>query len=317
MESKTAQKRPADRPGVFFHIEMGVSWPTKHTRPQTNHHTTLTSSQSTRDQTNQIARRPLLSHKDPTTGPARRTGPSLLRQDDLDHQNHRREHHSSAHPRSSTVDHEDFRVRGKSSNPHGRCAPPPPAKSQSIDTNPERTTKAPCLAAKKLPEVWKALPPTPAPSTISVVDGSAVIAASQNFAPTYGAGFAERDELAMEWKVDHTDENPTIVNDRPTGWIKEMECLATAMMTIDNGFEDQWWNQGTRLVNVAGDLVPTDVVTSQYAQEGGVLGTSQKRNIRTTVDEVSIQSTRCSTMEPVSPISNLSASALNDLVYKT
>jgi hypothetical protein len=190
-------------------------------------------------------------------------------------------------------------------------------KAQPIDTHAERVTKAPCPAAKKLPEVWKALPPTPAPSTISLADRSAVVSASLPFVPPYGPGSTEREEHAMEWTVDCQDESPAIVNDRPTGWIKEMECLATAMMTIDNGFEDQWWNQGTRLVNVAGDLVPADFVTSRYAQEEGIVQVSQKKGIRTTVDEVSIQSSRCSTMEPVSPISNLSASVLNDLVYKT
>lgn len=45
------------------------------------------------------------------------------------------------------------------------------------------------------------------------------------------------------------------VDDRQQGRAREMETLATAMMTVDNGFEDQWWYQGHRLSNVAGDLI--------------------------------------------------------------
>lgn len=48
------------------------------------------------------------------------------------------------------------------------------------------------------------------------------------------------------------------VDDRTRGRSQEMQSLATALMTVDNGFEDQWWYQGSRLVNVTGSvLVPT------------------------------------------------------------
>lgn len=41
--------------------------------------------------------------------------------------------------------------------------------------------------------------------------------------------------------------------------VRELEALGSAMMTIDNGFENQWWNQGERqpmpFTPVAGDLI--------------------------------------------------------------
>ena len=37
------------------------------------------------------------------------------------------------------------------------------------------------------------------------------------------------------------------------------------MMTVDNGFEDQWWYQGPRLVNIAGDLMPSAALAERYS----------------------------------------------------
>ena len=52
--------------------------------------------------------------------------------------------------------------------------------------------------------------------------------------------------------------------------VRELEALGQAMMTIDNGFEDQWWNQGERepvpAATVAGDLI-TSNPNPQAAQQ--------------------------------------------------
>ena len=32
--------------------------------------------------------------------------------------------------------------------------------------------------------------------------------------------------------------------------VRELETLSAALMTVDNGFENQWWNQGPRLSTV-------------------------------------------------------------------
>lgn len=57
------------------------------------------------------------------------------------------------------------------------------------------------------------------------------------------------------------------VDDRERGRSAEMASLAAAMMTVDNGFEDQWWYQGTRQTTQAGDLIsPASLSQSQSAQ---------------------------------------------------
>jgi hypothetical protein len=49
------------------------------------------------------------------------------------------------------------------------------------------------------------------------------------------------------------------------GKAKDIQSLASALMTVDNGFEDQWWYQGPRLVNIHGNvMVPTAVPKSSF-----------------------------------------------------
>lgn len=99
---------------------------------------------------------------------------------------------------------------------------------------------------KPLPQPFKALPATPAqfrlgeegmpwsPLAFPMESGDADDAlATRDSAPEFAPG----------------------LDDREKGRAWEMESLAAAMMTVDNGFEDQWWYQGPRLVSVAGDLI--------------------------------------------------------------
>lgn len=44
-------------------------------------------------------------------------------------------------------------------------------------------------------------------------------------------------------------------SDRDKGKAREMQSLAAALVTVDNGFEDQWWYQGPRLVHIGGKIV--------------------------------------------------------------
>jgi len=41
---------------------------------------------------------------------------------------------------------------------------------------------------------------------------------------------------------------PSQLRDRETGRTRDLGALSAAMMTVDNGFENQWWNQGEREV---------------------------------------------------------------------
>ncbi|KAK5993137.1 hypothetical protein PT974_06565 [Cladobotryum mycophilum] len=74
----------------------------------------------------------------------------------------------------------------------------------------------------------------------------------------------------------HEAVHPTVIrglqlDDRERGQIRETESLAAALITVDNGFEDQWWYQGPRLVNIAGEFVPSTTL-SHINIQGGTLG---------------------------------------------
>ncbi|KAL2126253.1 hypothetical protein VTI74DRAFT_1332 [Chaetomium olivicolor] len=50
--------------------------------------------------------------------------------------------------------------------------------------------------------------------------------------------------------------SPARARDAETGRDRELGALSAALMTVDNGFENQWWYQGQR-ENVAADDEPT------------------------------------------------------------
>jgi hypothetical protein len=49
-------------------------------------------------------------------------------------------------------------------------------------------------------------------------------------------------------------------------------------MTVDNGFEDQWWNQGPRLVNIGGELKSAAALESMIAarERAGSVDTAEE-----------------------------------------
>lgn len=69
-----------------------------------------------------------------------------------------------------------------------------------------------------------------------------------------------------EFSSEHSRPAPSKqVDDRARGKAKDIQSLASALMTVDNGFEDQWWYQGPRLVNIYGNvMVPTAVPKSSF-----------------------------------------------------
>lgn len=102
-----------------------------------------------------------------------------------------------------------------------------------------------------------------------------------------------------------------IVDDRDKARTKEMQSLATAMMTVDNGFEDQWWYQGPRLVNIAGDLVTPTTMAERYAPDGRVSWPVANVDATGTGvrDRHSLESPGHSMVDIVSPVSDFSTSA--------
>lgn len=95
-------------------------------------------------------------------------------------------------------------------------------------------------------------------------------------------------------------------DDRDRGRTVEMQSLATALMTVDNGFEDQWWFQGPRMVTMAGDLIAPASLREVYEQ-----GTSEPREYANSPSAYRFQaSTPTSTIvDLVSPLSGFSSPA--------
>ncbi|KAK7393860.1 hypothetical protein QQX98_013357 [Neonectria punicea] len=157
------------------------------------------------------------------------------------------------------------RSQTRSSHERGRSAPPPfndspwdvnaePSNSNTMD-NTQRS--------RPQPEVWKALPATPNQFRLGE-DGMPWSSW------TFPMGYADddnddSDEQAYRRHSNTPQASETTpgssrrpeFNDRDKSKVREMQSLAAAMVTVDNGFEDQWWYQGSRLVNVGGNLLPT------------------------------------------------------------
>ncbi|KAL6400389.1 hypothetical protein AUP68_16092 [Ilyonectria robusta] len=112
------------------------------------------------------------------------------------------------------------------------------------------------------PEVWKALPATPNQFRLGE-DGMPWSSW------TFPMGFSEDDvDDAAEqgYRSRSTPQGSGTSpessrqpdpSDRDKSKVREMQSLAAALVTVDNGFEDQWWYQGPRLINVGGNMLPT------------------------------------------------------------
>ncbi|KAJ4247721.1 hypothetical protein NW762_012929 [Fusarium torreyae] len=165
------------------------------------------------------------------------------------------------------------RSSGRSSHERGRSAPPP------LNSSPWDVT--PNSASEGGPQVWKALPATPNQFRLGE-DGMPWD--TWNFPMGFDDNTAEGDHnegdenrtrsrepsLRASWGPEFPGESsrfvqPVQVDDRARGKAKDIQSLASALMTVDNGFEDQWWYQGPRLVNIHGTvLVPTAVPKSSF-----------------------------------------------------
>jgi hypothetical protein len=169
-------------------------------------------------------------------------------------------------PRSS-------RSTSRSSHERGKSAPPP-LNSSPWDINPSH-------ASGSEPQIWKALPATPNQFRLGEGDMPwdswtfPMGFEDNNEGDDHGEGGEGRTRsreasLRATWGPEFPGEYPRStqsvqVDDRARGKATDMQSLASALMTVDNGFEDQWWYQGPRLVNIHGNvMVPTAVPKSSF-----------------------------------------------------
>ncbi|KAG9251702.1 uncharacterized protein F5Z01DRAFT_262075 [Emericellopsis atlantica] len=293
----------ADRPAMYFHLEMGVSWrPRKH-QGQSNHQLTLMS-KSARERANNVTRHWGPQNANYPVHGMQPQRPYLIQQTSYDHngqpytQQQQWQHQQPAgshaqwpHPTWQThaqaaqpaiqyhtqpwlqsgIEQEQqrpSRPRSPTESPHGRNrSAPPPMSAGSWDAEPEPMMATALPQGTAIASTSKPLPSTPAQYRLGHDD--------MPWSPS-PFPMGRSDDGSSEQSPDLNDtQNPATavpssspakhVDDRVRGRTKEMQSLATAMMTVDNGFEDQWWYQGERLVNIAGDLISPAEVAQRYA----------------------------------------------------
>ncbi|KAF4334545.1 hypothetical protein FBEOM_11594 [Fusarium beomiforme] len=309
-----------DRPGIYVHLEMGVSLPKIMSKDR---HITYVS-KSMRDRANQFPRHlpPTNTNylnapaqyqvtyqqmpteiQQPRTQPPQQSAhitqnqpPNLYSRDPVSlgiaheptyqpyrpqqAQHHFREYYAPAAPAQHERDTQPEEVRlsarsaERSFHERGRSAPPP------LNSSPWDVTSNNNLGGE--PQVWKALPATPNQFRLGEGD-------MPWDAWTFPMGFNDSNEdddqneggegrtrsreasLRATWGPEFPGEvsrsvQPMQVDDRARGKAKDIQSLASALMTVDNGFEDQWWYQGPRLVHLHGTsiMVPTAVPKSSF-----------------------------------------------------
>ncbi|EWG53818.1 hypothetical protein FVEG_12164 [Fusarium verticillioides 7600] len=175
-----------------------------------------------------------------------------------------------AHPEELRL---SSRSAERSSHERGSSAPPP------LNSSPWDVTSH---NSGGEPHVWKALPATPNQFRLGESD---MPWDGWNFPMGFNDNNGDDDSneggenrnrsreasLRATWGPEFPGEpsryvQPAQVDDRARGKAKDIQSLASALMTVDNGFEDQWWYQGPRLVHLDGTtvMVPTAVPRSSF-----------------------------------------------------
>ncbi|KAI2471175.1 hypothetical protein F4781DRAFT_429751 [Annulohypoxylon bovei var. microspora] len=257
------ERNNISKPQIFVQLAFGVSWSQRHT-PQTHTVTYMSRNlKSARDSGNFPRQVP-----PPNTNylNAQEQRQNRSREHSGRHHQERqqhRHHHHAQQPRAAGQTREHGRPRGQTneqSNEHLRARPRVGSRNEGRETLHERGRSAPppfndspwdvhhassaapfppfTQASREQPEGWEALP---APSS------------------QYRLGEDGLPWSAWAWPVDDDGDespyanNPTTVplsTERPRSddleRARELESLSTAMVTVDNGFENQWWYQGPR-----------------------------------------------------------------------
>ena len=208
--------------------------------------------------------------------------------------------------------HRRSKSQSRSSHERGHSAPPP-IQWNPWDIEPEPMT-ATVLPHREEPQVWKALPPTPDQLCLDHEDiprsQLSFTASTDGLDRACGTSIAGPEDPA--WQGESQQRPYDGIEDHDRTRTKEMQSLATAMMTVDNGFEDQWWYQGPRLVNIAGELFQAGHMpdVQQHDARYSWPGTARD-GTRVASPEFDLQQGSSSMVDIVSPISDLSDSTSN------
>ncbi|KXJ90281.1 hypothetical protein Micbo1qcDRAFT_164818 [Microdochium bolleyi] len=257
-------------PQVYVQLQFGVSWTPRHT-PQS--HTMTYISKSLR-QSSEFPRQ----GGQPVTKPVAKqtSGQSRTRELNAAHQKKAASRPHNGHATRRADDRrpdrsaDATRQHTKKSNPQrqhrsetrgaandrGSSAPPPLSHNNPWVANADYMTPAMPQATRSsrqsaVPQVWKNLPAPPSQFRLGA-DGLPWSSWA------YPEGYPDPEEgQEMEEEVAIFANKPTTVNLSPESRlerrhtddparVQELEKLSLAMVTVDNGFENQWWYQGQR-----------------------------------------------------------------------
>ncbi|UQC87123.1 uncharacterized protein CLUP02_12625 [Colletotrichum lupini] len=170
------------------------------------------------------------------------------------------------------------RQESRSSSSHERgSSAPPPWNDSPWDAEPDALGSSALPRQRprpqNTPDYWKALPEVPSRFRLGEdeMPWSASSWPGEFGMPDESEVNDYSSELSMKFRdVSLTNATPVAHERGDDGRRHDLEALSAAMVTVDNGFENQWWYQGERQqINapgvVAGDLHTTTATTAAAA----------------------------------------------------
>lgn len=204
------------------------------------------------------------------------------------------------------------RSQNRSSHERGSSAPPP-FNDSPWDAEPEPMMASALPRGSRpndsRPQIWKALPATPNQFRLGE---DALPWTSWTFPLGHiedGEDESDADQTSSRRQSEYAPESSRRRerDDCDRGRTREMQSLAAAMLTVDNGFEDQWWYQGPRLVTIAGDLLSPASYTQSPPRGSGVgwaIANEDREDVDNWQDSLADDTPRLSVAEMISPMSD-------------
>lgn len=272
----SSSQRQRLRPQVYVHVEFGVSWTAGHA-PR-NHEVTYRS-RALRERVQHFPRQVPAPNTNFLAAPsaANQRQPAPLPYDlEMYHGYYGPDVRQPEQPQA-WPERRSSRAESRSSHERGQSAPPPFG-DNPWDVNVPRAQEAADAGVNRtVPEVWKALPEVPSRyrlgedglpwSQWSVPfgydpdnhpqDDDPQPSSSSNPAGREASGASPAPAATSPTEVSVFSPGPSGPGFRreDPGRIQELSTLGAALMTVDNGFENQWWYQGER-ERVAGEEAP-------------------------------------------------------------
>ncbi|TEA10982.1 hypothetical protein C8034_v008076 [Colletotrichum sidae] len=252
------------RPQIFVHFEFGVSFSSRHAP---NQHSVSYVSRGMRDRAHYFPRQVPPPNTNYLNAPVYQPYQPSRQSPPTHAQTHHQHHHQQPMPTYAEPTRQSRNESRSSGSAHerGSSAPPPwhdspwDAEVDALSSSalPRQRPRAPTSG----PDYWKALPEVPSrfrlgedeiPWSVSAWPGEYGMpdendAADDDFSS----------ELSMKFRDVSVSETPAPRERDDPGRRLELEALSAAMMTVDNGFEDQWWYQGERqpTTSATGDVL--------------------------------------------------------------